>query len=381
MKKLNLETVLELFTQNGYTIVSEYKNTTTPVICEKCDYRYKISYHNLKSGKKPSLWGFSNLDNLDYNVNQIILKKQLKIQYLGYEIVTHKNKKRILLHLKCSCGKLFDKILEDAIYNKYLLCNDCVRYKRGLNKRIGKTAVCYLQSIGYKVFFPDLIYKNNDYIEVEDKYGFRGFVTYSHIKRHKKMSYFDIRVNKKYYIYNVNLWAKLNNIDVICLGFCDIDKYTRQALKFQCSCGNIFITSISSFQNGKIRCEECTKSISRYEYLFKTYLDQQNICYIYQYSYNQCRDILPLPFDFYLPNYDCLIEIDGEGHYRPCHFNQIGYEKALYTFNITKKHDKIKDTFCDENNIKLLRIPYTCFINNTYSEFFQNFIRELTNSN
>ena len=39
------------------------------------------------------------------------------------------------------------------------------------------------------------------------------------LKEKKMMSKFDIRINKKYYIYNVNHYAKLNNIEIQCLNF------------------------------------------------------------------------------------------------------------------------------------------------------------------
>lgn len=106
-----------------------------------------------------------------------------------------------------------------------------------------------------------------------------------------------------------------------------------------------------------------------------SYLDDVGVDYIYQYSLNQCRDILPLPFDFFIKDYGVLIEIDGEGHYHPCNFNRIGVGKAQATFNATKRHDKIKDDFCQINNIPLLRIPYTFFDDNTYKQLFQNFIK------
>ena len=103
-------------------------------------------------------------------------------------------------------------------------------------------------------------------------------------------------------------------------------------------------------------------------------MESQNIEYIFQYSLNQCRDILPLPFDFYLPKYNCLIEIDGEGHYHPCNFNQISCEKSLKSFLITKKHDEIKNVFCKENNIPLLRISYIEMQNNNYKQLLLDFI-------
>ena len=60
-----------------------------------------------------------------------------------------------------------------------------------------------------------------------------------------------------------------------------------------------------------------------------------------------------LPFDFYLPKYNSCIEFDGIQHYEPVeHFG--GQESYDYTV----KHDKIKNEYCKNNGILLLRIPY-----------------------
>lgn len=60
-------------------------------------------------------------------------------------------------------------------------------------------------------------------------------------------------------------------------------------------------------------------------------------------------------FDFYLPQYNCLIEYDGRQHFiqgNGVFDNQDKFEK-------TKAHDEIKNNWCKENNIPLIRIPYT----------------------
>lgn len=349
------------------------------MVCRKNGYYYRISYGNLKYGRNPSLWGFNNIENLDRNILVLLEKKQCKSKYLGHSIVIKNKKKRIQLHFKCECGNNFNKILEDAVYKNYILCPNCVRLKIGNKRRLGRKVVDYLESVGYTVFDKNYPYKNNDYVEVEDSLGFRGFVTYSHIHgRNDGMSYFDERVNKKYYVYNVNHYAKLKGLNAECLGFVE-KRHTRTSLLFRCECGEEFVTSISSFQNGKIRCAKCAKSISRYEFIFKKYLDKLGIEYIYQYTDNKCRDILPLPFDFYLVKYKCLVEIDGEGHFHPCNFNQISNEDAQKTFEITKAHDEIKNTFCQNNQIPLLRISYKEFQqNDNYKNLFQKFIEELT---
>ena len=61
------------------------------------------------------------------------------------------------------------------------------------------------------------------------------------------------------------------------------------------------------------------------------------------------------------------IEYDGEQHFKP-----IEYFGGEAHFKIQQKHDKIKDDFCKENGISLLRIPYYKFDN--IEEELNNFI-------
>lgn len=88
------------------------------------------------------------------------------------------------------------------------------------------------------------------------------------------------------------------------------------------------------------------------------YLKEKCIQYIQEFTFNDCRDINLLPFDFYLPKYNKCIEYDGEHHFRPVTFNGISKEEAQKNHEMTVKHDFIKNQYCENNNISLLRIPY-----------------------
>lgn len=83
-------------------------------------------------------------------------------------------------------------------------------------------------------------------------------------------------------------------------------------------------------------------------------LEDNNINYCLEKSFSTC--ISPkgnlLFFDFYLPEYNLLIEYDGKQHYEIA-FNQ-GEDKLI----LQKKYDKIKNDWCKNNNINLIRIPY-----------------------
>lgn len=377
LEKINYKIIRDFFSKCGYAIIGEYKNSNTYVLCEKSDgFRCYASYSNLKAGKTPILWGKYNYSNLDYNIPLLLKKRNERFDFLGWKIITKSKRKRCLLTFKCTCGNTFNKVLEDFVYRPCNGCNSCRLEKRGYKRR-KKNYKEYIESAGYRLLQDITDFRYFDFVEVVDANGYKGFISAASINSGKGMSRFDVRINKKYYIENVNNFAKQNGISATCVGFDDSKQYVRQGLKFKCSCGNEFITSIASFQNGKIRCDVCARSVSSLEYEFKKYLDGIDYKYIFQYSLNDCRDVLPLSFDFYLIEYDVLIEIDGEGHYKPCNFNQISNEDAMKTFEITKKHDNIKNNYCISHNIKLIRIPYWLFNNEkSYIEFFQKSLNE-----
>ena len=100
-----------------------------------------------------------------------------------------------------------------------------------------------------------------------------------------------------------------------------------------------------------VGCPECYES--KGERKIRIWLEKNNIDYIHQHKYEDCKDIYPLPFDFYLPTYDVLIEYDGEQHFRP--IDLFGGQEY---FEYIQKHDSIKNEYCKNNDIPLLRIPY-----------------------
>jgi len=61
-----------------------------------------------------------------------------------------------------------------------------------------------------------------------------------------------------------------------------------------------------------------------------------------------------LPFDFYLVDFNCCVEFDGSHHFRVINFWTGGSD-----YTSTVRNDNIKNEYCKNNNIKLLRIKYT----------------------
>lgn len=75
-------------------------------------------------------------------------------------------------------------------------------------------------------------------------------------------------------------------------------------------------------------------------------------------------------FDFYLPEYNTCIEYDGKQHYKVTGWQT---EEKLAD---TKYKDSIKNSYCIENNITLIRIPYTHY-DNINEETISNLLKEV----
>jgi very-short-patch-repair endonuclease/ribosomal protein L36 len=100
-----------------------------------------------------------------------------------------------------------------------------------------------------------------------------------------------------------------------------------------------------------VGCPGCNSS--KGEIKVKNFLNKNNIEYMPQYKFKDCKDKKTLPFDFYLPKLNVCIEYDGSQH-----FNPYGWDEKGVRLYETQKHDNIKNEYCSNNNIKLVRIPY-----------------------
>ena len=141
-----------------------------------------------------------------------------------------------------------------------------------------------------------------------------------------------------------------------------LDKYkdARTSLEvIHNACNHKYHVTPHNFLRGK-RCPRCKESHG--EAYITDLLERHNIKYIRQKTFDGCVYKHKLLFDFYLPDYNLCIEYDGEQHYHPV--KHLGGKK---NYDIGHKRDLVKDQFCKDNGIKLLRIPYTVSFDNIYS--------------
>ena len=125
----------------------------------------------------------------------------------------------------------------------------------------------------------------------------------------------------------------------------------------QCDCGNIIEIETNNLLTGNTQSCGCLKS--KGELKINTLLNDLNISFKTQYSFNDCRfkDTNRMAyFDYAIFNKNnkliALIEYDGIQHYKGW-----GYNKD--SLQVIQKHDLLKNEYCKRNKIPLIRIPYS----------------------
>lgn len=96
-------------------------------------------------------------------------------------------------------------------------------------------------------------------------------------------------------------------------------------------------------------------------------LSDKNIKYIREYKFEDCRNINYLRFDFYLTDYNILIEYDGRQH-----FESIDLWGGDSEFEKRKINDGIKNDYCKKNGIPLLRISHLEDVDSKLIKFIKN---------
>jgi len=89
-----------------------------------------------------------------------------------------------------------------------------------------------------------------------------------------------------------------------------------------------------------------TKINTKPEQIFKSILEELKINFIQSFKYKKHN------FDFYLPDSDTLVEIDGVYW----HGKNLGWDELNETQKTSRKNDGKKNQICLENNKKLIRL-------------------------
>lgn len=148
-------------------------------------------------------------------------------------------------------------------------------------------------------------------------------------------------------------------------------------VKCKCKCGKIIDVRTEHLKGQShsktISCGCATQSSGEIEII--NILEQANIDFQTQYRIREFNILSPFDFAIFKDKELLgLIEFDGEQHFKPV--NAWGGEEQL---KIQQERDMKKNLWCKENNIRLIRIPYTDQ-SKLSLEYLLSFFPELTDN-
>ena len=122
-------------------------------------------------------------------------------------------------------------------------------------------------------------------------------------------------------------------------------------------CNNPFNVRVKDIKSGNTKSCGCTKSHG--EAAIIKILNENNIIYCKEYTFSNLKYKKPLHFDFAIFSLDNklshLIEFDGIQHFQIISSTWSTPE----SLQLNQYRDNLKNEYCKQNNIPLIRIPYT----------------------
>ena len=318
-------------------IRSSYKRTNKKVVCKNCGLKrtYKENlYDRINSYHKRLL--DSGKDDFDFHPSTV---KDSGIFYCVH------------------CGTYYLSTIDAVLYNsKVCGCPKCARnYRKNRKDRVSYKSVyekCLEKrmDIPYKPLFSTGRHSKSYYIC--QKHGLYLQENGSHLLGNGCPDCYNENKN--------NLSNKLSNSEffkrVLDLGFKPCFNYVNydHNTTFEClECHCKFSSTLHNILSGG-SCPNCSPKVSHGEMLIKNYLNKYNINYISEKRFDDCIDKRSLPFDFYLPDYNILIEYQGQQH-----FTDVDYFYKDRTCLKDRKHkDYLKAKYAKENGYRLLRPTY-----------------------
>ena len=126
-------------------------------------------------------------------------------------------------------------------------------------------------------------------------------------------------------------------------------------VKIVCSKGHTFFQKPKSHTGGT-GCPKCRSS--RGEKAIALYLEKIGLIFKQQRKFKTCKNLKSLPFDFFIPSHNLLIEYQGKQHFHTTRGDFFGGEAALKK---RQARDQIKRDWAKYSPYRLVEIPYTDF--------------------
>lgn len=174
---------------------------------------------------------------------------------------------------------------------------------------------------------------------------------------------FDLIASQKRHSHN----HFVNNAQQVHCGVYDYGKvqYINAITKVEIVCythGSFFQTP-DKHVTSKTGCPKCSCTISKGERVIQQIFDSNNIIYEREKQFPGLTGSTKnsrLRYDFWLPQFNTLIEFDGEQHFSPVRTKgKISSEEAVKKHLACVKNDKVKNEYAQKNGYHLVRIHHS----------------------
>lgn len=331
---------IEKDTKQEYTKITQYKNAKEKfkIRHNLCGNEYMVNWANFSGGKRcPKCNGGRLLDNSD--IDQII-KKESDGEYIRISDYINSETNFLIKHL--TCGNEYS--VRIACFRRGNRCKKCHDKSLALSNEEVKKVI--ESNAGY-VMVGNYV---NSKRKIKIKHTECGNIYEASLQDFK-------RGHRCSYCYKTK--RKTNK---------DIDLYLKDKTKKEYDrmseyvnnheylimkhniCGHEYKVRWTNFISG-VRCPKC--KLSKGEKRICDFLVENGIKYKKEKTFPKCVYKSKLRYDFYIEDFNLLIEFDGAQHYRSVKY--FGGDKQLRE---NKIRDEIKTNFAKKNNIELLRIPY-----------------------
>ena len=335
-KKKSYEEVKEYIESFGYKLISkEYVNNTKPLLLQcKHGHQFEISYNHFQQYKiERCPYCNGSRFTFDY-VKQYIESFEYILLSSEYNNANEK------IEIMCDKGHIYK-----TTFSQFKYQNQRCPYCSGNAKYTYEEVKEYIESFGYELISKEYI-NSKTHLIVKCSCGNEYAVTFTNFKRGRRCNECNkSKWNKEKIISYIN-----NETDFDFIRFIEFNK-VLSIIELKCKYGHIFTTRFNGIIYQNSGCPKCRKS--KGEKKIYSILKNDNVYFLEQYKFDDCKYKNSLPFDFYIPSLNICIEYDGIQHYKPSDYFG-GYEKFLET----RRNDVIKTQYCKQNNIKLIRIPY-----------------------
>lgn len=285
--------------------------------------------------------------------------KQIHGNRYDYSLVEYKNN-HTYIKIKCNIHNVFEQMPKS-----HLKGYNCIKCS-GRNKKTNKEFIFEAKNIHNNKYDYSLVeYKNNKQIVkiICPKHNIFEQIAKNHLK--------GMGCKKCSGLYKKTTTEFIKNAKIIHNNTYDYSnvKYINNKIEVDIKCNKhgIFKQRPDSHLNGK-GCKTCNSS--KGEKHIRLFLLENNISFIEQYRFkNQQINIKNCKYDFYLVDYNTIIEYHGEQHF---YYNAHFHEDFL-DFLSKVKVDYEKKSFCDKNNVYFYEIHYNQNIDNKLNQLLQHF--------